>query len=155
MELSDMDTSLVVAENPAGDDRTGFVGEAVLASDGGFVIRVTRRSVDGLSLDELDDRIEELGKARARIEGCLAEVLAERARRSSNREAAAVLRERVLESAGRASGDVKTAVSLAENFPSTLEALVAGEINSGHARVIDRVAGKPDYRGEEEMPWCR
>lgn len=60
-----------------------------------------------------------------------------------------MLRERVLESAGKASGDVKLAVSLAEEFPATLEALAAGEINSGHARVIDRVAGKPDYRSEE------
>ena len=54
-----------------------------------------------------------------------------------------------MESAGRASSEVKLAVSLAENFPTTLEALAAGEINSGHARVIDRVAGKPDYRTEE------
>ena len=44
---------------------------------------------------------------------------------------------------------MKLAVSLSENFPATLEALAAGEINSGHARVIDRVAGKPDYRSEE------
>ncbi len=146
-----MDTNLVVEENPVGGDRTGVVAEAVLASDGGFVVCVAHQDMGGLSLGELDDRIEELGKARSRIEGCLAEVLAERARRSSNRETAAVLRERVLESAGRASGEVKTAVSLAENFPSTLEALIGGEINSGHARVINRVAGKPDYRGEEEI----
>ena len=56
-----------------------------------------------------------------------------------------------MESAGRASGDVKLAVSLSENFPATLEALAAGEITSGHARVIDRVAGKPDYRSEETI----
>ncbi len=54
-----------------------------------------------------------------------------------------------MESAGRASSDVKLAVSLSEQFPATLEALAAGEITSGHARVIDRVAGKPDYRTEE------
>ncbi|WP_419925100.1 DUF222 domain-containing protein [Candidatus Poriferisocius sp.] len=75
--------------------------------------------------------------------------MAERARRTTCRETAGVLRERVLESAGRASGDVKLAVSLSENFPATLEALADGEINSGHARVIDRLAGKPDYRTEE------
>ncbi len=151
MESNSAATGLAVEKKPIANDLAGFVAEAVLASGEGFVVRVARRSVDGLSLDELDDRIEELGRARARIEGCLAEVLAERARRSSNREAAAVLRERVLESAGRASGEVKTAVSLAENFPSTLKALIGGEINSGHARVINRVAGKPDYRGEEEI----
>ena len=37
---------------------------------------------------------------------------------------------RVLESAGRASGDVKLAVSLSENVPATLEALAAGEITT-------------------------
>ena len=41
---------------------------------------------------------------------------------------------------------MKLAVSLAENFPATLEALAAGEVNSGHARVIDRLAGKPDSK---------
>ena len=60
-----------------------------------------------------------------------------------------MLRERVLESAGRASSDVELAVSLSERFPATLEALAAGEITSGHARGIDRVAGKPGYRSEE------
>ena len=54
-----------------------------------------------------------------------------------------------MEAAGRASSDVKLAVSLAEEFPATLEALAGGEITSGHARVIERVAGKPDYRTEE------
>ena len=62
-----------------------------------------------------------------------------------------MLRERVLESAGRASGDVKLAVSLSENFPATLGALAAGEITSGHARVINRVANKPDYHREETI----
>ena len=110
---------------------------------------VFREDVGELSIEELDDRIEGLGRARSQIEGLLAEALAERAGRSTCRETAAVLRERVLESAGRASSDVKLAVSLAENFPATLDALTAGEVNSGHARVIDRLAGKPDYRSEE------
>lgn len=112
-------------------------------------VRVSRMNVSELSLEDLDDRVEELGQVRSMIEGELALALAERARRSTPRAASAVLRERVLEAAGRASSDVKLAVSLSENFPATLEALVAGEINSGHARVIDRVAGKPDYHSEE------
>ncbi|WP_420618705.1 DUF222 domain-containing protein [Candidatus Poriferisocius sp.] len=113
------------------------------------VVRVLRVDVGELSLEDLDDRVEVLARARSQIEGQLAEVLAERAQRSSPRAASAVLRERVLESAGRASSDVKLAVSLSEQFPATLEALAAGEITSSHARVIDRVAGKPDYRSEE------
>ncbi len=110
---------------------------------------VFRENVGELSTEVLDDRIEELGRARSQIEGLLAEALAERAAQSTRRAATGVLRERVLESAGRASSDVKLAVSLSEDFPATLEALIAGEITSGHARVIDRVAGKPDYRSEE------
>ncbi len=113
------------------------------------VVRVLRVDVGELSLEDLDDRVEVLARARSQIEGQLAEVLAERAQRSSPRAASAVLRERVLESAGRASSDVKLAVSLSERFPATLEALAAGEITSGHARVIDRVAGKLDYRNED------
>ena len=117
-------------------------------------LRVSRVDMGELSVPELDDCIEELGRARSQVEGQLAEALAERATRSSRREAAAVLRERLLESAGRASSDVKLAVSLSENFPETLEALASGQINSGHARVIDRVAGKPDYRSEEVILSC-
>lgn len=134
---------------------TGSAGfETATAGDSSGVepevaLCVFREDVGELSIEELDDRIEGLGRARSQLEGELAEALAERARRTTCRETAGVLRERVLESAGRASSDVKLAVSLSENFPTTLEALAAGEINSGHARVIDRVAGKPDYRTEE------
>ena len=94
------------------------------------LLRVLWVDIDELALSDLDDRLEELGRTRSQAEGLLAEVLAARARRSSPRAAAAVLRERVLESAGRASGDVKLAVSLSENFPATLEALAAGEITT-------------------------
>lgn len=118
------------------------------------LLRVFRADAGDMPVEELDDRIEELGRARSRIEGLLAEALAERARRSSPRAASAVLRERVLESAGKAGGDVKLAVSLAESFPATLAALAAGEINASQARVIERVAGKPDYRSEEAILAC-
>ena len=129
------------AEAIGGSDYSGIVSEIAA-----YVLRV---NVSDLSLEDLDDRLEELGRVRSVIEGELAEALAERARRSTPRAASAVLRERVLEAAGRASSDVKLAVSLSEKFPATLEALAAGEITSGHARVIDRVAGKPDYHSEE------
>lgn len=119
-----------------------------------IALRVSRVDVGELSLDDLDDHIEQLGRTRSQIEGLLAEALAERAGRSTCRETAAVLRERVLESAGKASGDVKLAVSLAGSFPTTLEALASGEINAGQARVIERVAGKPDYRSEEAILAC-
>lgn len=117
-------------------------------------LRVFRTDVAQLPIVELDDRIEELARTRSQIEGLLAEALAERARQSTRRAAASVLRERVLEAAGKASGDVKLAVSLAEDFPTTLEALASGEINLGQARVIERVAGKPDYRSEEAILAC-
>ena len=95
---------------------TGSAGAVAVVSDDNsgsepeVVVRVSRVNVGGLSLEALDDRVAELGRARSMIEGELAEALAERARQSSPRAAAGVLRERVLESAGRASGDVKLAV---------------------------------------------
>lgn len=118
------------------------------------VLCVLRVDSGGLSLEDLDDRIAQLGRARSMIEGELALALAERAGRSSVRAASAVLRERVLEAAGKAGSDVKLAVSLAESFPATLAALASGEINVGQARVIERVAGKPDYRSEEAILAC-
>lgn len=133
-----------------GSGRTEAVGNIGCSGvEPEFALHILRVNPGELSLEQLDDRIEELGRARSQIEGLLAEALAERAGRSTCRETSAVLRERVLESAGKASSDVKLAVSLAEEFPATLEALAAGEITSGHARVIERVAGKPDYRTEE------
>ncbi len=131
---------------------TGSANSETVATD--VVLRVCRVDVSNLPVDKLDDRIEELGWARAQIEGLLAEALAERARKSTPRAAASVLRERVKESAGKAGGDVKLAVSLAESFPATLTALTSGEINASQARVIERVAGKPDYRSEEEILAC-
>lgn len=126
-----------------------FAREASFGSDTEAALRISRSDIGELSLESLDDRIEELARARSMIEGELALALAERAQRSSPRAASGVLRERVLESAGRASSEVKLAVSLAEQFPTTLEALAAGKITSAHARVIERLAGKPDYRSEE------
>ena len=136
---------------------TGSAGAAALVDDENsglepeMVVRILRADLGELSLEGLDDRVEVLARVRSQIEGELAMALAERARRSTPRAASAVLRERVLESAGRASSDVKLAVSLSEDFPATLEALAAGEITSGHARVIDRVAGKPDYHSEDAI----
>ena len=131
--------------SPNGDDHD-VVSSAVLC--------ISQVDSGGLSLEDLDDRIAELGRARSIIEGELALALAERAGRSSARAASAVLRERVLEAAGKAGSDVKLAVSLAESFPATLAALASGEINVGQARVIERVADKPDYRSEEAILAC-
>lgn len=130
---------------PNGDDHD------VVSSD---VLRISQVDSGGLSLEDLDDRIAELGRARSMIEGELALALAERAGRSSARAASAVLRERVLEAGGKAGSDVKLAVSLAESFPATLAALASGQINVGQARVVERVAGKPDYRSEEAILAC-
>ncbi|MYH97285.1 MAG: DUF222 domain-containing protein [Acidimicrobiia bacterium] len=139
-------TGSVSAEAVARDDVSGVETLEVL--------RVWRVNLGELPLEKLDERIEELGRTRSQVEGLLAEALAERARQSTPRAAVSVLRERVLESGGKAGSDVKLAVSLAENFPTTLEALAAGEINASQARVIERVAGKPDYRSEEAILAC-
>ncbi len=139
-------TRLSETENADSGDVSGVEPEVALC--------VFREEVGSLSVEELDDRIEELGWARSRVEGLLAEALAERARQSTPRAAASVLRERVMEAGGKAASDVKLAVSLAESFPTTLAALASGEINASQARVIERVAGKPDYRTEEAILAC-
>ncbi len=143
-----------------GMEFTGIAGFETVAANGmsgvesDVAVCVYREDVGELSIEGLDNRIEALGRARSQVEGLLAEALAERARQSTARAAAAVLRERVMESGGKAGSDVKLAVSLAENFPTTLEALASGEINASQARVIERVAGKPDYRSEEAILAC-
>ena len=93
----------------------------------------------------------ELGRERCRVEGQLAEIAAEMHRRNGGRGAAAVMRERLRVSARQATAEVELAASLASEFPATLEALRAGEITAGHARVIARVAADPDHADEPAL----
>ena len=105
-------------------------------------------NVSVLSDAELVERMTELGRERCRVEGQLAEIAAEMHRRNGGRGAAALMRERLRVSARQATAEVELAASLTEEFPATLAALRAGEITTGHARVISRVGADPDHADE-------
>ena len=93
----------------------------------------------------------ELGRQRCRVEGQLAETAAEMHRRMGGRGAAAMMRERLNVSSRQATADTELAASLASELPATLAALRAGEITTGHARVIARVAADPDHADEPAL----
>ena len=84
--------------------------------------------VSALSDADLMERMAELGRQRSRVDGRLAEAVAEMHRRTGGRGAAAVMRERLKVSSRQATAEVELAASLASNFPATLKALRAGEI---------------------------
>lgn len=120
------------------------------AAGGGCVACAGDVDIGALSDGELVERMAELGRARSRVDANLAEATAEMHRRMGGRGAAAMLRERLHLSARQATADTELAASLDE-FPATLEAWRAGEINAGHARVIARVAADPEHADEPAL----
>ena len=76
---------------------------------------------------------------------------AEKQRRVGGRAAAAAVREMLHVSARQATAEVELAASLASEFPATLASWRAGEITSGHARVIARVGSDPDHANEPAL----
>ena len=99
---------------------------------------------------ELAERMAQLGRERSRTDAMLAETAAEMHRRVGGRGAAALMREELHVSARQATADVELAASLGE-FPATLDALRAGEITVGHARVISRVGADPEHADEPAL----
>ena len=99
---------------------------------------------------ELAERMAQLGRERSRTDAMLAETAAEMHRRMGGRGAAAMMREGLHVSARQATADVELAASLGE-FPATLDALRAGEITVGHARVIARVGADPQHADEPAL----
>ena len=108
-------------------------------------------AVAALSDAELVERMVELGRQRSRVEGQLAQVAAEMHRRLGGRSAAATVRERLKVSSRQATAEVELAASLAGDFPATLAAWQAGEITSGHARVIAKVGLNPEHADEPAL----
>ena len=117
----------------------------------GTRVCVADADVGSLSDAELVERMAELGRERSRVEGQLAVAAAEMHRRVGGRAAAATVREQLKVSARQATADTELAASLADEFPATLGALCAGEITSGHARVIAKVGADPDHANEPAL----
>ncbi len=108
-------------------------------------------AVAALSDVQLVERMAELGRQRSRVEGQLAQAAAEMHRRLGGRAAAATVRERLKVSSRQATAEVELAASLAGDFPATLAAWRAGEITSGHARVIAKVGLDPEHANEPAL----
>jgi len=125
--------------------------------DCGALVRVSRRDPAKLSDGELKDRIVDLAEARARLDGEYLAALGELASRSGAQGAAHRLREMNRMTAMAARSDARLALELKENgLGDTIEAMRAGEINVGHARVIAREAPKKHRRSEDEfLDLCR
>ena len=121
------------------------------ARGGDFSVSVSQTDVGELSDHDLDDRLASLGRERCRVEALLAEAVAEKRRRVGGRAAAATLRDRLHVSARQATAEVELAASVAAEFPATLAAWRAGEITSGHARVIARVGADPEHADEPAL----
>ena len=125
--------------------------DRVAASGCAGAVCVAGADVGSLSDDRLIGRLRELGRARATMEGLLAEAAAEMHHRVGSRAAAATVREQLNVSARQATAETELAAALAEQFPQTLAALCAGEITVGHTRVIARVGADPHHADESEL----
>ena len=132
---------------------TGKVG----CGDCGALVRVERKDPAKLSGGELQDRVVDLAEARARLDGEYLAALGELASRSGVQGAAHRLREMNRMTSAAARSDARLALELKDNdLGDTVEAMRAGEINLGHARVIAREAPKKHRRSEEDfLDLCR
>ncbi|MCY4665723.1 MAG: DUF222 domain-containing protein, partial [Acidimicrobiaceae bacterium] len=132
------------------ESRTGSV-ESIDTAGAGCVACAAGVEVAALSDGELVERMTQLGRGRSRMDAMLAETAAEMQRRSGGRATVAVMRERLHVSSLQATADTALAASLADEYPSTLEAWRAGEITAGHARVIARVGADPEHADEPSL----
>lgn len=98
-------------------------------------------AVDVAGLDDagLDARLRLIGSSRNRLEGFLAEVVAEKTRRSSSFDAANSLKAELRQSRHQADRTLRDAEQL-EKLVATRDALVDSRINSEHARILGTAA---------------
>ncbi|MCQ3810880.1 MAG: HNH endonuclease [Acidimicrobiia bacterium] len=112
---------------------------AVTCGNGGGGVCV--EAVDVASLDDasLDARLRLIGQGRNRLEGFLAEVVAEKTRRSSSFDALNSLKGELRQSGHQAQRTMRSADQL-EKLEATRDALVDSRINSEHARILGSAA---------------
>ncbi len=132
---------------------TGKVG----CGDCGALVRVSAKDPEGMTGGELQDRVVDLAEARARLDGEYLAALGELASRSGVQGAAHRLREMNRMTSAAARGDARLALELKDNgLEETVEAMRAGQVNIGHARVIAREAPKKHRRSEGDfLGLCR
>ena len=100
--------------------------------------------VDAADVSRLDDtaldtRLREIGRARNKLDGFLAEAVAEKKRRTSPFDTANTLKTELRQSGQQAQRTMNDAEQL-EALPSAREALSASRITSEHARILGTAA---------------
>ncbi len=116
--------------NPVGGHSAGGAGSGV---------RVEVVDVAGLDDAGLDARLRLLGSARNRLDGFLAEAVAEKNRRTGAYDTKETLRTGLRQSGRKARRILEDAEQL-EELPTTRDALVDSRITSEHARILGRAA---------------
>ena len=106
-----------------------------MAEGSGSDVFVEVADVMGLSDADLDARLRLIGDARNRLDGFLAEAVAEKKRRTSAFDTTDVLR-RGLRQSGRNAQRIMRDAEQLEALPTTREALTDSRITSEHARIL-------------------
>ncbi len=112
---------------------------AVTCGNAGNGVHVEAVDVAGLDDVGLDARLRLIGSSRNRLEGFLAEVVAEKTRRSSSFDAANALKAELRQSRHQADRTLREAEQL-EKLSATRDALVDSRINTEHARILGTAA---------------
>ena len=112
---------------------------AVACGNGGGGVCVEAVDVSGLDDAALDARLRLIGQGRNRLDGFLAEAVAEKTRRSSSFDALNTLKGELRQSGRQAQRTLRSADQL-EKLESTRDALVDSRINSEHARILGSAA---------------
>ncbi len=112
---------------------------AVTCGNAGNGVHVDAVDVAGLDDAGLDARLRLIGSSRNRLEGFLAEVVAEKTRRSSSFDAANSLKAELRQSRHQADRTMREAEQL-EKLAATRDALVDSRINTEHARILGTAA---------------
>ncbi|MCY3911595.1 MAG: hypothetical protein OXF99_08765 [bacterium] len=125
--------------------------------DSGVLTRGFARTgvyVDAVDLGGLDDasldlRLREIGRARNRLDGFLAEAVAEKKRRTTPYDTAEALKAELRQSGQQAQRTMRQAEQL-ESLPSARGALSDSRITTEHARILGAAAATGPL-DEEEM----
>ena len=91
------------------------------------------------AIDQLDSRLRELGRVQSRVSGLIAEVVAEKKRRSRVGDTVDGLLEGLRVSRGQARKTMNEAAQL-EKLGATRDALVDSRITPEHARIMGRAS---------------
>ena len=115
----------------------------------GVGVHVDAVDLAGLDDASLDLRLREIGRARNRLDGLLAEAVAEKKRRTSPYDTANTLKSELRQSGQQAQRTMRQAEQL-ESLPAAREALSDSRITSEHARILGAAAASGPL-DEEKM----